>query len=182
MKMKMMFAIIAMLLSTASARTLKSRTLKDAHGCDKDYQFPHYWGKCVDGKYRNTDRYWDGANEINVYADCGFLVILVSQDSVGDKTLTVEFDQNEGFVRRNSTGNALQFNDFGFYSLIINQKFEGPDVNVRFFLDGTKVHEGNYQQNFCGLEAGDITTNDPTARWFRSSWSIDMPGHIIVTF
>jgi hypothetical protein len=182
MKMKMMFAVIAMLLSTASSRTLKERTLKDAHGCDKDYQFPHYWGKCVDGKYRNTDRYWDGANEINDYADCKFLVILVSQDSVGDKTLTVEFDQNKGNVMQNSTGSALTFNDFGFYSLIIQQALYGPDVNVRFFLDGTKVHEGNYQQNYCQWEAGDITTNDPTARWFRSSWGIDMPGHVIVTF
>ena len=184
MKMKMMFAIIAMLLSTASARTLKERTLKDAHGCDKDYQAPHYWGKCVDGKYRNTDRYWNDYTKINEYANCAFLAILVSQDSVGDKTLTVEFDENKGHVMQNSTGSALQFNDFGYHSLIIGgQAFSyGPDVNVRFFLDGTKVHEGNYQQNFCGLEAGDIHTNDPNARWFRGSYGIDMPGHVIVSF
>ena len=176
----MMFAVIAMLLSTASARTLKSRTLK-AHWCDTDYQAPNYWGKCVDGKYRNVDRYWDG--KYNPDADCKFLVILVSQDSVGNKTLTVEFDQNEGFVRQNSTGSTLQFNDFGFYSLIINDDYNyGPDVTVRFFLDGTKVHEGNYQQNYCYLEAGAIHTNDPNAVTYEGSWHYDMPGHVITSF
>ena len=179
----MMFAMIfAMLLSTASARTLKSRTLK-AHSCDTDYQAPNYWGKCVDGKYRNTDRYWNDYTKINEYANCAFLAILVPQDSVGDKTLTVEFDENKGHVTRNSTGNALQFNDFGYYSVILSQSDSyGPDVNVRFFLDGTKVHEGNYQQNYCGLEAGDITTNDPNARTYEGSWHFDMPGHIITSF
>ena len=176
--MKMMFAIIAMLLSTASARTLKAPSL---HSCDEDYQAPNYWGKCVDGYYRNTDRYWNGGGQ-NEYADCALLVILVSQDSVGDKTLTVEFDENEGFVRRNSTGNALQINDFGYHSLIINQQFKGPDINVRFFLDGTKVHEGNYQQNYCLFEAGAIHTNDPNARTYEGSFGVDMPGHVITSF
>jgi len=180
MKMKMMFAVIAMLLSTASARTLKSRTLK-AHSCDTDYQAPNYWGKCVDGKYRNVDRYWSGSG--NYDADCKLLVILVSQDSVGNKTLTVEFDENKGHVRRNSTGNALQINDFGYYSLIANDDYNyGPDVTVRFFLDGTKVHEGNYQQNYCYCEAGAIATNDPKAVTYEGSWHFDMPGHIITSF
>ena len=186
MKMKMMFAMIfAMLLSTASARTLKSRTLKDAHGCDKDYQFPHYWGKCVDGKYRNTDRYWNDNTKINEYANCAFLAILVSQDSVGDKTLTVEFDENKGHVMRNSTGNALQFNDFGYHSLIIGgQVFSyGTDVNVRFFLDGTKVHEGNYKMDECQFwGAGDVTTHDPNAVTYGGSVHFSMPGHVIVSF
>ena len=178
--MKMMFAIIAMLLATASARTLKSRTLK-AHSCDTDYQAPNYWGKCVDGKYRNVDRYWSGRD--NYDADCGFLVILVSQDSVGDKTLTIEYKEMDGAVARNSTGNALQINDFGYYSLISNQDgVSDSNVNVRFFLDGTKVHEGNYQQNECLWEAGAITTNDPNARTYEGSWGIDMPGHIITSF
>ena len=173
----MIFAIIAMLLSTASARMLKWQ-----HSCNTDYQAPNYWGKCVDGYYKNVDRYWDDRRSDNRYAGCDLLVILVSQDSVGDKTLTVEFDENDGFVRRNSTGNALQINDFGYHSLIINQQFKGPDVTVRFFLDGTKVHEGNYQQNYCHWEAGAITTNDPNARTYEGSWHFDMPGHIITSF
>ena len=42
--MKMIFAMIfAMLLSTASARTLKG-----GHSCDTDYQPPNYWGQCID--------------------------------------------------------------------------------------------------------------------------------------
>jgi hypothetical protein len=180
MKMKMIFAIIAMLLSTASARTLKSRTLK-AHSCDTDYQAPNYWGKCVDGKYRNVDRYWDG--KYNEDTDCGFLVILVSQDSVGDKTLTVEYESNGGHIVQNSTGSALTFNDFGYHSLIsIQDGGSDSNVNVRFFLDGTKVHEGNYQQNQCFLEAGAITTNDPNAVTYEGSWGIDMPGHVITSF
>jgi len=189
--MKMMFVVIAMLLSTTSARTLKSRTLK-AHSCDTDYQAPNYWGKCVDGEFRNVDRYWlpghprpDGTfiKGHNEDADCDLLVILVSQESVGDKTLTVEFDENKGHVMPNSTGNVLQINEFGFYSLIAHQvSLYGPDVTVRFLLDGTKVHEGNYQQNYCHWEAGAITTNDPNARTYEGSWSIDMPGHIITSF
>ena len=173
--MKMMFAIIAMLLSTASARMLKYQ-----HSCNTDYQAPNYWGKCITGIYINVDRYWDGSD--NRYATCGFLVILVPQDSVGDKTLTVKFDENDGRVQRNSTGSALTFNDFGYHSLIIRGDFKGPDVTVRFFLDGTKVHEGNYQQNYCMFEAGAITTNDPNARTYEGSYGIDMPGHIITSF
>ena len=181
MKMKMMFAMIfAMLLSTASARMLKSN---DPHSCDEDYQAPNYWGECINGEFRNVDRYWNRSDRRNVYADCGFLVILVSQDSVGDKTLTVEHKEMDGVVGRNSTDNALQFNEFGFYSLIAHQSdFKGPDVNVRFFLDGTKVHEGNYQQNYCYWEAGAITTNDPNARTYEGSFGVDMPGHIITSF
>ena len=175
--MKMMFAIIAMLLSTASARTLKSPS------CDEDYQAPNYWGECINGEFRNVDRIWNGYTKKNVDADCGFLVILVSQDSVGDKTLTIEYKEINGVVKRNSTGNALQFNDFGYYSLILVQDINGPAVNVRFLLDGTKVHEGNYKMSECHFwGAGDVTTNDPNAVTYGGSVHFSMPGHVIVSF
>ena len=179
----MIFAMIfVMLLSTASARTLKSRTLK-AHSCDEDYQAPNYWGECINGEFRNMDRIWDRSDRRIVYADCGFLVILIPQDSVGDKTLGFTLLLNKGGVAENSTGSPLTFNDFGFYSLILGQSdLHGPDVNVIFFLDGTKVHEGNYQQNYCQWEAGAITTNDPNARTYEGSYGVEMPGHIITSF
>jgi len=176
--MKMMFAIIAMLLSTASARTLKSTS------CDEDYQAPNYWGECINGEFRNIDRFWD--EKYNVDADCGFLVILVPQESVGNKTLTIEYKEINGFVARNSTGSALQFNDFGYYSLILGQDNTGPaadtSVFILFYLDNIPVHEGNYQQNFCFWEAGDIITSDHKAVTYEGSYGVDMPGHVIVTF
>ena len=174
----MIFAIIAMLLSTASARTLKSPS------CDEDYQWPNYWGECINGEFRNVDRYWNDYTKINENAGCDFLVILVSQDSVGDKTLTVEVDQAARGIMTNSTGNALQFNDFGYYSLIANfANSYDPPVTVRFFLDGTKVHEGNYKMDECQFwGAGDVTTNDPNAVTYGGSVHFSMPGHVIVSF
>ena len=179
--MKMMFAMIfAMLLLTASARMLKSN---DPHSCDEDYQAPNYWGECINGEFRNVDRIWNRSDRRNVYADCGFLVILVPQDSVGDKTLGFTILVNKGGVAGNSSGSPLTFNDFGYYSVILSQSdLRGPDVDIIFFLDGTKVHEGNYQQNYCHWEAGAITTNDPNARTYEGSWHFDMPGHIITSF
>jgi hypothetical protein len=178
MKMKMMFAVIAMLLSTASARTLKSTS------CDEDYQAPNYWGECINGEFRNIDRYWNDYTKRNENAGCDFLVILVPQESVGDKTLTVEFDQNERGIMKNSTGNALQFNDFGYYSLIASiMNSYDPGVTVRFFLDGTKVHEGNYKMDECQIwGAGDVTTNDPKAVTYGGSRHFDQPGHVITSF
>ena len=180
MKMKMMFAIIAMLLSTASARTLKSTS------CDEDYQAPNYWGECINGEFRNIDRFWDENIKRNENADCGFLVILVPQESVGNKTLTIEYKEMNGVVARNSTGNALQFNDFGYYSLILAQDDSvtaaDPSIFIQFYLDNIPVHEGNYQQNFCFWEAGAITTSDHKAVTYEGSYGVDMPGHVIVTF
>ena len=164
--------IIAMMLSTASARVLGPKS----YPCDTDYQPPNYWGKCgKDGVFINSEIDFDN----NV--PCRYLVLLVPEKNVGNNSLTIEITFNHG--DKDDIYQDLGLNEFGYYSLIIEQTFwYGPDVNVRFFLDETKVHEGNYQQNFCGLEAGDIHTNDPNARWFRSSWRIDMPGHVIVTF
>ena len=179
--MKMMFSMIfAMLLSTASARMLKSPS------CDEDYQAPNYWGECINGEFRNIDRFWDDYTKINVDADCCFLVILVPQESVGNKTLTIKYKEMNGVVARNSTGSALQFNDFGYYSLILAQDdtvtAADTSVFIIFYLDNIPVHEGNYQQNFCFWEAGAITTNDPKAVTYEGSYGGDMPGHVIVTF
>ena len=71
--MKMMFAIIAMLLTTASARTLK-----EYKSCTEDYQPPNYWGRCIDGMYQ-IDEVWQGGYDI--YCNC--LIILVPEDIVG---------------------------------------------------------------------------------------------------
>jgi hypothetical protein len=109
--------------------------------------------------------------------------VLVPQEFVGNKTLGFTLFVNKGGVAGSSSGSPLTFNDFGFYSVILSQSdLRGPDVDIIFFLDGTKVHEGNYQQNYCHWEAGAITTNDPNARTYEGSWGIDMPGHIITSF
>jgi hypothetical protein len=155
--------IIAMLLSTASARTLKGDS------CSEDYQPPNYWGKCVDGEYRNVDRDYRGYQ-----LGCQSLVILVPKDVVGNKTLQANIEVHEG-----SPTGGLTLNDYGYYSLIFHQELKGPDVTIGFFLDGTCVLFRNYQQNYCFLQAGAITTNDDTAVSYEGSYGEDMPGHII---
>jgi hypothetical protein len=156
--------IFAMLLSTASARMLKG------HSCDSDYQSPNYWGKCVDGWYRNLDTNSEG-HEI----DSRYLVILVSEDFVGHDILTVKTNVNEGELAQD-----LYFNKYGYYSLIIGQHSNGVNVDIEFYRNGTMVHVGNYQQNFSFWEAGAITTNDPSAETYEGSFGKDIPGHVMI--
>ena len=164
--MKMIFAMIfAMLLSTASARTLKG-----GHSCDTDYQPPNYWGQCIDGMYQ-VDEVWQGGYD----TDCGCLVILVPEDIVGNKTLTIRYTDNHGSIMK-----SLFNNLYDYYALIVRQSIRGPDFDIIFYLDGTPVHNGNYQQNNCFLEAGSITTNDTNAKTYEGSLLDGMAGHIII--
>lgn len=159
--------LLAMILSTASARMLKG------HSCDSDYQSPNYWGKCVDGEYRNVEKNQNGY-ELN----CDNLVILVPKDVVGDKTLTTQtqINHDDGYPILN-----LFLDDYGYYAMGVHQDpFNGIDVDIEFYLDGIMVHKGNYQQNTCLWEAGAITTNDHNAETYEGSFAKDMPGHIII--
>ena len=166
--------LIAMLLSTASARVLDIKS----YPCDTDYQPPNYWGKCGDCDkgscvYINSEIYFD-TNE-----PCGNLVLLVPEKDVGNNILTIEITFNHG--DRDDIYQDLGLNGFGYYSLIISQTFwHGPDIDVTFYLNGTMVHKGNYQQNRCELEAGDIHTNDPNAVIYGGGYNDNMPGHIII--
>jgi len=172
-KMKMIFATIAMLLSTASARTLKNH-----RSCSEDYQPPNYWGRCVGGEYSLVDRD-SGGQDLN----CDFLVIIVPLDVVGNKTLTVNFDVQEGRIKRDLSLDIYDVGRYAVYSVIFEQgDFKGADVYITFYLDNILVHQGHYQQNFCFWEAGAITTNDPNAVTYEGSSGKGMPGHIIVTF
>ena len=162
--------LIAMLLSSASARTLKGDV------CSTDYQPPThqppiYWERCVNGtlQYIRTDP--------EASPDCGELVILIPKDDVGNKTLTIETTPKHGTILQD-----LALNKFGYYSLVITQNLYlyGPDVNIRFYLNGFPVHMGNYQQNFCCLKSGTITTDDPNAVSYEGSYNYQMPGHIVI--
>jgi len=161
----LMMTLLAMLLSTASARTLKG-----GHSCDTDYQPPNYWGRCIDGMYR-VDEVWQGGYD----TDCRSLVILVPEDIVGNKTLTIRYTDNHGSIMK-----SLFNNLYDYYALIVRQSIYGPDFDIIFYLDGTPVHNGNYQQNSCFFEAGSITTNDHNAETYEGSFAKDMPGHIII--
>jgi len=163
--MKMMFAIIAMLLTTASARTLK-----EYKSCTEDYQPPNYWGRCIDGMYQ-IDEVWQGGYDI--YCNC--LVILVPEDIVGNKTLTIRYTDNHGSIMK-----GLFNNDYGYYALILKQSVYGPDFDIEFYLDHIMVHSGGYQQNECFFEAGAIHTNDPNAVTYEGSFLDNMAGHVIV--
>ena len=159
-----MITIFAMLLSTAAARTLKGVS------CDEDYQSPNYWGKCIDGEYRNMDK-----NSAGGEMGCDTLVILVPKDIVGNKTLSILSEVHEGIIIRD-----LFLNDYGYYAVAIFQDLKGPDISIEFYLDGIPVHVGNYQQNFCFWEAGSITTNDHDTDTYEGSRGLDMPGHVII--
>ena len=159
-----MIALI-MLLSTASARTLKQIA------CNTDYQPPNYWGKCMNGRYRNADKAWNDHK-----TDCGVLVILVPQDVVGNKTLTIATTLKYGNMIRD-----LGLNDFGYYAVMFEQfNVSGPGIDVAFYLDGIIVHTGSYQQNYCFLRSGTITTNDPNAVTYEGDYHNDMAGHVII--
>ena len=167
-----------MLLSTASARVLGPQI----YPCKTDYQPPNYWGKCGDlGKYGS-----DGGVFINpeIYSQtgpCRYLVLLVPEKNVGNNNLTIEITFNHG--DRDDIHQDLGLNEFGYYSLIIHQTFwYGPDVDITFFLNGTMVHKGRYQQNYSAFEAPDIWTNDPNAVTYEGSYEFNLPGHIIITF
>jgi hypothetical protein len=157
--------LLAMLLSTASARTLKGDS------CSKDYQPPNYWGKCIDGMYEYVETNSEGHN-----LGCGSLVVVAHKHLVGNKTLTVQSWVNHGGVKK-----ELFLNDYNYYTVAFNQDaIIGPDVDIAFYLDGNMVHRGNYQQNYCLLKAGSITVNDPNAESYEGSYGEDMPGHIII--
>ena len=159
--------IIAMLLTTASARTLKEYS-----SCTEDYQPPNYWGQCIDGMYK-PDEVWQGGYDI--YCNC--LVILVPEDIVGNKTLTIRYTDNHGSIMK-----GLFNNLYGYYALILQQSLYGPDFDIEFYLDHIMVHSGNYQQNSCFFEAGSITTNDTNAKTYEGSFLYNIAGHVIVTF
>ena len=159
--------LIAMLLSTALARTLKS-------ACT-DYQPPNYWGKCIDGEYKNVE------TKPGYASKCSYLIILVSEELVGNNTLTIETTVDHGSILQD-----LALNEFGYYSLIIGQNLYGPDITITFFMsgtyfrNGTEVHKGRYQQKFCAFEAGDIWTNDTNAVTYGGSYHEGISGHIII--
>ena len=160
-----MIALI-MLLSTASARILKR-----GHPCSKDYQPPNYWGMCVDGEYKYAE-----SDPDDEFISCNSLVILVPQDVVGNKTLTIATTLKHGHIGRN-----LGLNEYGYYALIIGQYIDyGPDIDIAFYLDGIIVHTGSYQQNVCFLRSGTITTNDPNAVTYEGDYHNDMAGHVII--
>ena len=157
--------IIAMLLSMASARTLKGDS------CSEDYQPFNYWGKCVDGEYRNVDTDSQGDQ-----LGCKTLVILVPKDVVGNKTLTIRTDINNGYIIRD-----LFLNDYGYYAVAVKQDpFKGPNVDITFYLNEIPVYHGNFQQNACLLESGSITTTGPNTVSYEGSYGEDMSGHAII--
>jgi hypothetical protein len=157
--------IIAMLLSTASARTLKGDS------CSEDYQPPNYWGKCVDGEYRNVDTDSRGDQ-----LGCKTLVILVPKDLVGNKTLTIKTEVHNGYIIRD-----LFLNDYDYYVVAVKQDpFKGPNVDITFFLDDIPAYHGNFQQNDCFLESGSITTTGPNTVSYEGSYGKDMSGHAVI--
>jgi hypothetical protein len=162
----LVMTLLAMMLSTASA----TRTLKE-HSCDSDYQPPNYWGKCMSGLYQNLD-VDSNARELK----CEGLVILVPHELVGDKTLAIQTWVNNGYIARD-----LFLSEYGYYMVSFHQDgTHGPDVDIKFYLDGKFVHGGHYQQNYCFMKAGAITADDPSAESYEGSYGEDISGHIII--
>ena len=118
-----------------------------------------------------VDEVWQGGYD----TDCGCLVILVPEDIVGNKTLTIRYTDNHGSIMK-----SLFNNLYDYYALIVRQSIRGPDFDIIFYLDGTPVHNGNYQQSSCFVEAGSITTNDTNAKTYEGSLLDGMAGHIII--
>ena len=174
--------LIAMLLSTASARVLSEKPCGKYYQCDKDYQPPNYWGKCgplEQCQHGDYNIYLNLEIDSDKTAPCRYLVLLVPEEVVGNKTLTIDITFNHG--DSDDITQDLGLNEFGYYSLIIKQTFwYGPDVNITFFLDGTVVHKGRYQQNNCFMKSGDVWTDDPNAVTYEGDVYYDMPGHIII--
>ena len=139
--------LVAMLLSTASARTLK--------GSDDD---PHRMS-------------------------CEYLYICATNELVGDKKLTTN-NPNPRHGDHGVPDNDVLHYDAGWCKAYRQSSFGyGPDVeDLEFYLDGVFVHKGHYQQNYCGFEAGDITTDDPNAEIRKGGGGSDgrRPGYVII--
>ena len=148
---------LIMLLSTASA-------------CSTDYQYPNYWGLCVDGEYKYAERDID-----NNPFGCNHLVILVPHDIIGDKIFTTKTTIKNGMLSQFASDH-----DYGYYTMAFENRSKGPDVDIEFYLDGVIVHTGSYQQNYCYFESGTITTNDPNAVTYEGDYWYQMPGHVII--
>ena len=58
----------------------------------------------------------------------------------------------------------------------------GSDVYLEFYLNGILFHYGNYNQNFCQWTAGAIHTDDPSAVSTQGSKGGGRPGTVIVRF
>ena len=105
---------------------------------------------------------------------CGDLMICVSRGAVGDKTFKANAHAKEG----------EQTSEFVFtgiaYCAEFTQNLKGPDVYIEFFLDDVMVHKGNYQQNFCFMQSGAITTDDPNADTYEGSWPRDKQGGVLI--
>ena len=126
---------------------------------------------CVDGEYKYAE-----SDPDDEFISCNSLVILVPQDIVGNKTLTIENTLKHGDVARNFSSN-----EYGYYSITyIRKSGYGPVIDVSFYLDGIIVHTGSYQQNYCCLRSGTITTNDPNAVTYEGDYYNYMPGHVII--
>ena len=137
--------LVAMLLSTASARTLKDSG-DDLHPA-----------------------------EIN----CSFLYICATNELVGDKKLTTN-NPNPLHGDHGVQDNDVLHYDAGWCKAYKDSFGYGPDVeNLEFYLDGVLVHKGHYQQNYCGLEAGDIHTDDPNAD-IREGSVHERAGYVII--
>ena len=122
--MRGMFLMLLMLLSTASARTLKN-----AFDPDTDRPGCGHFFFCVSSKiYESTT--------IKIYVNAG-------------ERKTESFDYN--YI-------------VGYCTEFEQASYMGPDVTIEFYNgNGDMIHTGNYQQNYCLLEAGAITTNDHNA-------------------
>jgi hypothetical protein len=134
-----MMTLLAMLLSSASARTLKE------HG--------------------------GGEEDI----DCESLVICVPKNVVGDKTLTIETHVNDGDISQ-----AFGLYDQEYCITVIQGSFKGPNIDIAFFLNGLFVRQNNYQQNYCFMQAGAVSTDDHNADTSEGSWSDYIAGHITI--
>ena len=134
--------LVAMLLSTVSARTLT-------------YGPPSYY----------------------VYS-CTDLWICAPNELVGDKKLTI----NIANIKHGDQYADIDQTDHG-WCVIFAQTWYGPDVVIDFFLDGDMVHTGHYQQNYCGMAAGAITTDDPNAEIQEGDFGTDGnggPGYVFI--
>ena len=139
--------LMLMLLSTASARTLK-----------------------------------DSGDDLHpAVPDCGFLYICATNELVGDKKLTTNNPVPHHGDHGVPDNNVLHY-DAGWCKAYQQSDGYGPDVDdLEFYLDGVLVHKGHYQQNFCYMEAGAITTNDPNAEIREGSFLFPCrPGYVII--
>ena len=177
-----------MLLSTASARTLKPppQNAPGGYGGYGGYGGPapqvRQQGLFQPAAPPALGRYYPFSGRTLTFHD---LVICMPEALTAGRTFSGYAHAKEGtqtskFILTDKQNSPFAFDGMA-YCASFKQDAKGPDVDVAIFLDGMLVHTANYQQNYGFLAAGNINTNDPNADVKKSGDGADEEGPGVVT-